>query len=195
MHTLNDDLNSASARNNNPDDVRSRQSKQAQINNLRDIPTNYHGQVNLGGPASQIANGSSNISFYNTPSPVAAQVCKSDYRSCKLLLSLRLECWWWLFAKVYLNYALVNLWLVEVADSFPCFHSFPSSSYQTFNRGFLFWCNNILCSVGFSFSVFFGVKEWILAYWWDGILWISISVSILCLQFIFFPLHIYHLVS
>lgn len=86
LQTLNDDLNSASARNNNPDDVRTRQSKQAQSNNLRDIPTNYHGPVNLGGPANQIANGGSNISFYNTPSPVAAQVCKSDYRSCKLLL-------------------------------------------------------------------------------------------------------------
>ncbi|XP_038880140.1 cell division cycle protein 27 homolog B isoform X1 [Benincasa hispida] len=73
LQTLSDDLNSASARNNNPDDARTRQSKQAQSNNLRDIPTNYHGAVNLGGPTSQIANGGSNISFYNTPSPVSAQ--------------------------------------------------------------------------------------------------------------------------
>ncbi|XP_023516280.1 cell division cycle protein 27 homolog B-like isoform X2 [Cucurbita pepo subsp. pepo] len=74
LQTLNDDLNSASARNNNSDDVRTRQLKHTQSNNLRDIPTNYQGTVNLGGAASQIVNGGSNISFYNTPSPVAAQV-------------------------------------------------------------------------------------------------------------------------
>ncbi|XP_023516281.1 cell division cycle protein 27 homolog B-like isoform X3 [Cucurbita pepo subsp. pepo] len=73
LQTLNDDLNSASARNNNSDDVRTRQLKHTQSNNLRDIPTNYQGTVNLGGAASQIVNGGSNISFYNTPSPVAAQ--------------------------------------------------------------------------------------------------------------------------
>lgn len=81
LQTLSDELNSASARNNSSDDVRTRQSKHTQSNNLRDIPTNYHGAVNLGGAASQIVNGGSNISFYNTPSPVAAQVCKSDHRS------------------------------------------------------------------------------------------------------------------
>ncbi|XP_022961035.1 cell division cycle protein 27 homolog B-like isoform X1 [Cucurbita moschata] len=73
LQTLNDDLNSASARNNNSDEVRIRQLKHTQSNNLRDIPTNYQGTVNLGGAASQIVNGGSNISFYNTPSPVAAQ--------------------------------------------------------------------------------------------------------------------------
>ncbi|XP_022987617.1 cell division cycle protein 27 homolog B-like isoform X4 [Cucurbita maxima] len=73
LQTLNDDLNSASARNNNSDDVRTRQLKHTQSNNLRDIPTNYQGTFNLGGAASQIVNGGSNISFYNTPSPVAAQ--------------------------------------------------------------------------------------------------------------------------
>ncbi|KAG6589947.1 Cell division cycle protein 27-like B, partial [Cucurbita argyrosperma subsp. sororia] len=74
LQTLNDDLNSASARNNNSDEVRTRQLKHTQSNNLRDIPTNYQGTVNLGGAASQIVNGGSNISFYNTPSPVAAQL-------------------------------------------------------------------------------------------------------------------------
>ncbi|XP_023531375.1 cell division cycle protein 27 homolog B-like isoform X1 [Cucurbita pepo subsp. pepo] len=73
LQTSNDDMNSASSRNSNSDDVRTRQSKHTQSNNLRDIPTNYHGAVNLGGAGSQAVNGGSNISFYNTPSPVAAQ--------------------------------------------------------------------------------------------------------------------------
>ncbi|XP_023005564.1 cell division cycle protein 27 homolog B-like isoform X2 [Cucurbita maxima] len=74
LQTSNDDMNSASSRNSNSDDVRTRQSKHTQSNNLRDIPTNYHGAVNLGGAGSQTVNGGSNISFYNTPSPVAAQL-------------------------------------------------------------------------------------------------------------------------
>ncbi|XP_022144936.1 cell division cycle protein 27 homolog B isoform X2 [Momordica charantia] len=74
LQTLNDDLNLASARNSNSDDVRTRQSKHPQNSNLRDIPANYHGAVNLGGAASQIVNGGSNISFYNTPSPIGAQL-------------------------------------------------------------------------------------------------------------------------
>ncbi|KAI9192658.1 hypothetical protein LWI28_026160 [Acer negundo] len=56
-------------------DVSPRQLKHMQGNNLRDIPGNSYGGAMLTGAAGQPLNGGpSNISFYNTPSPVATQL-------------------------------------------------------------------------------------------------------------------------
>lgn len=77
LHISNEDRNLVSGRNlgQGPDDASPRQLKHMQGNSLRDIPGNYHGATALGGAASQPSNGSSsNISFYNTPSPMASQV-------------------------------------------------------------------------------------------------------------------------
>ena len=77
LHISNEDRNLVSGRNlgQGPDDASPRQLKHMQGNRLRDIPGNYHGATALGGAASQPSNGSSsNISFYNTPSPMASQV-------------------------------------------------------------------------------------------------------------------------
>jgi anaphase-promoting complex subunit 3 len=71
----NEDRNLVSARNFGLEDGSPRQSKHPQGNNLRDIPGNYHGATTLGGSASQPSNGGlPNLSFYNTPSPMATQV-------------------------------------------------------------------------------------------------------------------------
>ena len=52
-----------------------RHSKHVQGNNLKDIPGNQNGASMAGGTASQTVNsGPSNLSFYNTPSPMVAQV-------------------------------------------------------------------------------------------------------------------------
>lgn len=77
LHMSNEDRSLVSLRNFGPvlDDASPRQLKHLQGNNQRDIPGNYHGAAVLGGAASQPSNGgSSNLSFYNTPSPMASQV-------------------------------------------------------------------------------------------------------------------------
>lgn len=68
----NEDRSTVSARNfgPSPDDASPRQLKHMQGNNLRDIPGNYHGAAAVQPPNG----GSSNISFYNTPSPMVSQV-------------------------------------------------------------------------------------------------------------------------
>lgn len=72
----NDDHNLVSARNFGSEDVSPRQLKHLQGNNLRDVPGNNHGASSIGGTASQPTNGGlPNLSFYNTPSPAATQVC------------------------------------------------------------------------------------------------------------------------
>ncbi|OMO82673.1 Tetratricopeptide TPR-1 [Corchorus capsularis] len=74
-HSSNEDYNLVSSRNFGSEDVSPRQLKHTQGNNLRDIPGNYHGAAVLGGAASQPQNGGpSNMSFYNTPSPMASQL-------------------------------------------------------------------------------------------------------------------------
>ncbi|KAK8545220.1 hypothetical protein V6N12_026058 [Hibiscus sabdariffa] len=68
-HAASEGYNSVSSRKYGSKDVSPRQLKHTQGNNLRDIPGNHHGAVIS---ASQPQNsGPSNISFYNTPSPVA----------------------------------------------------------------------------------------------------------------------------
>ncbi|KAB1224409.1 hypothetical protein CJ030_MR2G016298 [Morella rubra] len=77
LHMSNEDRSLVSLRNFGPvlDDASPRQLKHLQGNNQRDIPGNYHGAAVLGGAASQPSNGgSSNLSFYNTPSPMASQI-------------------------------------------------------------------------------------------------------------------------
>ncbi|KAE8038945.1 hypothetical protein FH972_011406 [Carpinus fangiana] len=72
LNMPNEDHSTVSARNfgPGPDDASPRQLKHMQGNNLRDIPGNYHGAA-----AVQSSNGgSSNISFYNTPSPMVSQL-------------------------------------------------------------------------------------------------------------------------
>ncbi|OMO58235.1 Tetratricopeptide TPR-1 [Corchorus olitorius] len=74
-HSSNEDYNLVSSRNFGSEDVSPRQLKHTQGNNLRDIPGNYQGAAVLGGAASQPQNGGpSNMSFYNTPSPMASQL-------------------------------------------------------------------------------------------------------------------------
>lgn len=71
LQISNEDRNIVSARNfgQGPDDASPRQLKHMQV------PGNYHGVAALGGAASQPSNGgSSNLSFYNTPSPMASQL-------------------------------------------------------------------------------------------------------------------------
>lgn len=69
---INDDCNLVSGRNFSVEDVSPRQLKHMQGNNTRDSSGNSH--VILGGVSGQPTNGSSNISFYNTPSPMPMQV-------------------------------------------------------------------------------------------------------------------------
>lgn len=76
LHMSNEDRGLASSGNfGGADDASPRQLKHMQGNNQREIPGNYHGAAALGGAASQPLNGgSSNVSFYNTPSPMVSQV-------------------------------------------------------------------------------------------------------------------------
>jgi anaphase-promoting complex subunit 3 len=79
LNMPNEDHSSVSSRNfgPGPDDASPRQLKHMQGNNLRDIPGKYHGAA-----AIQPSNGgSSNISFYNTPSPMVSQVKYFEYTS------------------------------------------------------------------------------------------------------------------
>ncbi|XP_044464916.1 cell division cycle protein 27 homolog B isoform X2 [Mangifera indica] len=75
LYSSNEDRNLVFSKNFGSDDVSPRQLKNMQTNNLRDIPGNYHGASMLAGASSQPLNGGpSNMSFYNTPSPVATQL-------------------------------------------------------------------------------------------------------------------------
>ncbi|XP_021807124.1 cell division cycle protein 27 homolog B isoform X1 [Prunus avium] len=70
--TLNEDCNLVSARNFSSEDVSQRQFKHMQGNNIRDVSGNSH--VILGGASGHPMNGSSSLSFYNTPSPMPMQL-------------------------------------------------------------------------------------------------------------------------
>ncbi|XP_052194703.1 cell division cycle protein 27 homolog B [Diospyros lotus] len=70
-----DDLNLASSRNVGSEDISPRDVRPTNTNNARDVPGNSHGAVISGGAASQPLNGgAANMAFYNTPSPMAAQL-------------------------------------------------------------------------------------------------------------------------
>ncbi|PSS10191.1 Cell division cycle protein 27 B like [Actinidia chinensis var. chinensis] len=72
---LSEDDNLVSGRNFGSEDGSPRDVRHINAKNLRDIPRNYPGAVMSGGAASQPLNGgAANISFYNTPSPMAAQL-------------------------------------------------------------------------------------------------------------------------
>lgn len=75
LHVSNEDRNFASARNFfSLEDASPRQLKHMQGNNIRDNPGNYHNNAILGGASTQFLTGSSsNVPFYNTPSPMATQ--------------------------------------------------------------------------------------------------------------------------
>lgn len=67
------------------EDVNPRQLKLMQ--GLKDIPLNHHGASILGGTSGQpINSGPSNISFYNTPSPMVTQVIASSFIFCVYIL-------------------------------------------------------------------------------------------------------------
>lgn len=73
------DQNVVFARNIVSDDISPRQSRHTHSNNLREISGNYNGAAatqNIGG-------GSTNMSFYSTPSPMATQVIR--YADCLTL--------------------------------------------------------------------------------------------------------------
>ncbi|KAA8536972.1 hypothetical protein F0562_029450 [Nyssa sinensis] len=75
LQASNEDHNLVSGGNFGSEDVSPRKFKHMNANNVRDIPGNYHGGVATGGAASQpLTNGPANISFYNTPSPMATQL-------------------------------------------------------------------------------------------------------------------------
>ncbi|KAL5768764.1 hypothetical protein ACOSP7_015309 [Xanthoceras sorbifolium] len=75
LYASSEDRNIVSSKTFGSEDVSPRQLKHLQGNNLRDIPGNNHGGAMLMGAASQPLNGGpSNISFYNTPSPMATQL-------------------------------------------------------------------------------------------------------------------------
>ncbi|KAF5952352.1 hypothetical protein HYC85_010296 [Camellia sinensis] len=66
---------SSDDRNFDSEDIGPRGMRHMNANNTRDVPGNYHGAVMTGGAASQPLNGGpASTSFYNTPSPMAAQL-------------------------------------------------------------------------------------------------------------------------
>jgi len=68
-----EDCNVVATKHSVSEDVSPRQLRLMQ--GLKDIAANPHGSSIIGGAASQlISSGSSNMSFYNTPSPMATQV-------------------------------------------------------------------------------------------------------------------------
>ncbi|GFY92020.1 CDC27 family protein [Actinidia rufa] len=70
-----EDDNLVSGINFGSDDVSSRDVRHINAKIMRDIPRNYPGAIMSGGAASQPLNGrAANISFYSTPSPMAAQL-------------------------------------------------------------------------------------------------------------------------
>lgn len=79
LHISAEDRNMVAARHCVSEDASPRQLKHVQGNNLKDIPGNHNGASILGGAAGQPVNsGPSNLSFYNTPSPMATQVIASN---------------------------------------------------------------------------------------------------------------------
>ncbi|POO00841.1 N-terminal acetyltransferase A, auxiliary subunit [Trema orientale] len=75
LHVSNEDRNFASVRHLSLEDFSPRHLKHMQGNNIRDIPGNYHNSTVAGGASTQSLTGSSsNITFYNTPSPMATQL-------------------------------------------------------------------------------------------------------------------------
>lgn len=72
--TANDDLGVGSSKAMGLEDLSARQLRHSHASSLRDIPGNHHGSVIAGVAAGQILNGGSNISLYNTPSPMPSQV-------------------------------------------------------------------------------------------------------------------------
>ncbi|KAI8534977.1 hypothetical protein RHMOL_Rhmol10G0139100 [Rhododendron molle] len=70
-----DDHSLVSGRNIGLEDSSPREARHMSGNDIRVIPGNYHGVVTSGGVASQSLNGGpGNMSFYSTPSPMAAQL-------------------------------------------------------------------------------------------------------------------------
>ncbi|XP_057436249.1 cell division cycle protein 27 homolog B isoform X2 [Lotus japonicus] len=73
LHSSTEDCNLVDTRHSASEDVNPRQLKLMQ--GLKDIPLNHHGASILGGTSGQpINSGPSNISFYNTPSPMVTQL-------------------------------------------------------------------------------------------------------------------------
>jgi len=71
-----------------PEEGSPRQLKQMQ--GLKDIAAYHHGASILGGATCQhINSGSSNMSFYNTPSPMVAQVTLVLYHVCRLVMCIK----------------------------------------------------------------------------------------------------------
>jgi len=76
LNTYNEERNSTSTKNTSSEDYSPRQSKHTQSHGLKDISGNFHSHGVNGGV--------SNMSFYNTPSPVAAQVMSHNCRTAFL---------------------------------------------------------------------------------------------------------------
>ncbi|XP_054818755.1 cell division cycle protein 27 homolog B [Prosopis cineraria] len=75
LHTSAEDRNVVAAKHYASEDMSPRHLRHVQGNNLKDVPGNLNGASITGGAASQPSNsGPSNLSFYNTPSPMAAQL-------------------------------------------------------------------------------------------------------------------------
>ncbi|XP_062090877.1 cell division cycle protein 27 homolog B [Humulus lupulus] len=75
LHVSNEDRNFSSARSLSLEDFSPRHLKHMQGNSIRDIPGSYHNSTVIGGASAQSLTGSSsNIPFYNTPSPMATQL-------------------------------------------------------------------------------------------------------------------------
>ncbi|XP_030489458.2 cell division cycle protein 27 homolog B isoform X1 [Cannabis sativa] len=75
LHVSNEDRNFSSARSLSLEDFSPRHLKHMQGSNIRDIPGNYHNSAVIGGASAQSLTGSSsNMPFYNTPSPMATQM-------------------------------------------------------------------------------------------------------------------------
>lgn len=73
MPTSTEDHGLISSRNFGSEDLSPRHLKHMHGNNQRDISGNYHAVPQSGGTGSQLSNGgSTTVSFYNTPSPMAS---------------------------------------------------------------------------------------------------------------------------
>lgn len=72
---IGEDKSAVSARTFSSQDLSPRQLKSMHVNSTKDTVGNYHATALSGGVANQHMNGGlANMSFYNTPSPMAAQV-------------------------------------------------------------------------------------------------------------------------
>ncbi|KAK6945051.1 hypothetical protein RJ641_026153 [Dillenia turbinata] len=69
-----EDHNLGPDRNFGSEDMSPRQLKHMHSNNPRDISANYHGVTSAATASHSVNGGSSNLSFYNTPSPMATQM-------------------------------------------------------------------------------------------------------------------------